>query len=210
MVNLKKLTLALAVAGAAWGAVALGQRQAGGSVAEAPEYRRRGNPRAAVVVAEYSDFQCPRCAQVEPFVKDFLARHGDRVAFEFHHYPLPMHTRAFLAARAAEAAGRQGKFWEFHGWLFENQHRWAEESKNPLSLFFDQAKALRLDVDRFRRDLDDPLLAKAIEAARDSAKARDINATPTFFINRRRLVGSQFEAMADRFLELELAGDHGE
>ncbi|MEK7508222.1 MAG: thioredoxin domain-containing protein, partial [Patescibacteria group bacterium] len=85
----------------------------------------KGNPSALVTLVEYSDFQCPACGSYYPIVKRIMAEFGDRINLTYRHFPLRrIHESADLAARASEAAGNQGKFWEMHDMLFENQARW--------------------------------------------------------------------------------------
>ena len=80
----------------------------------------KGNPNADVVLVEYSDLQCPACAAYHPVVKEVVEQYSDEIRFEYKHFPLPMHPYAIQAAVAAEAAGQQGMFFEFHDLLFEN------------------------------------------------------------------------------------------
>lgn len=85
----------------------------------------RGKGGSSVVIVEYSDFQCPYCARALPTVKQVLDEYGDKVMFSYKHFPLEsIHPRAHIAAQAAECAGDQGKFWEFHDALFETQQDW--------------------------------------------------------------------------------------
>ena len=80
----------------------------------------KGNPDASVTLVEYSDFQCPACGQFYPYVKEVVEEHGDKLRFEYKHFPLiTIHKNAVPAARAAEAASQQGKFFEMHDKLFE-------------------------------------------------------------------------------------------
>ena len=87
-----------------------------------------------VVLTEYSDFQCPSCQYFYPIVKKLKEDFGDQLKVEYKHFPLNSHQYSALAARAAEAAGQQGKFKEMHDLLFENQTRWSY-SGNPQALF---------------------------------------------------------------------------
>src|SRR3989344_2713566 len=84
----------------------------------------KGNRDAQVVLIEYSDFQCPACAFYYPLLKNLTEEFGDKIAMVYRHFPLPNHQNAKPAAYAAEAAGRQGKFWEMHDMVFENQEEW--------------------------------------------------------------------------------------
>jgi protein-disulfide isomerase len=191
------------VAAALVSAVFLG-RQGGWSVPlRVPAYRQKGPAGAPVVLVEYSDFQCPSCAKVQPYLRELLARQGDRVRFVFRHHPLNMHKWAIDAARAAECAGRQGRFWEYHDALFAKQAEWSR-SPDPAPLFLEYARELGLDVERFRRETADRRWDGLIVNDRLDALAMDVTGTPTFFVNRRRAVGeSQLRANGERFIVLE-------
>lgn len=194
----------VALAGVALAAVALGRR-AGGLSGGVPEYRRSGPADAPVVVTEYSDFQCPRCAKAQPALKALMTRYADRARLEFRHYPLAAHRWSQTAARAAEAAGLQGRFFEYADALYLRQAEWSE-SPDPMSFFKDYARGVGIDAERWAADVDSPRVAKIIAAEREGAEAVPVAATPTFFINRRTIVGElQLESMGVRFVELELA-----
>jgi protein-disulfide isomerase len=90
----------------------------------------KGNPDADVELVEYSDFQCPACSAMYPVVKELMVEHGDKIRFEYRHFPIErIHPYAVQAAVAAEAAGQQGKFYEFHDLLFENQQTWCQTER---------------------------------------------------------------------------------
>ena len=94
----------------------------------------KGEKEAAATLIEYSDFQCPACGSYYPIVKKVTEDLSAKVRFAYRHFPLPQHKNAKLAATVAEAAGRQGKFWEMHDLIFQNQSDWSEE-KNAAVLF---------------------------------------------------------------------------
>src|SRR3989344_9628643 len=95
----------------------------------------KGNPQASVALVEYGDFQCPACATYYPIVKTLTDDYGEDLKVVYRHIPLvAIHTNAMDAARAAEAAGLQGKFWEMHDKLYENQKEW-ENERNPSGFF---------------------------------------------------------------------------
>jgi Na+/H+ antiporter NhaA len=145
--------------------------------------RIRGPEDAPVTVVEYGDFQCPYCGRAEQGVRELRAEAD--VRFVWRHLPLAdVHPRAERAARAAEAAGAQGAFWEMHDLLLANQTRLAEED------LLGYATALRLDLDRFVRDLDDAAIAARIRADVASADASGVSGTPTFFLNGARHYGA--------------------
>jgi protein-disulfide isomerase len=153
---------------------------------------------------EYSDFQCPKCAQVQPDLRALVARYDGRVRLVFRHCPLPQHKWAALAAQAAEAAGLQNRFWEYADQLYAQQTAWSEQS-DPRALFQQYAQELGLDVDRWKTDLDSSRLQELVKEERAHAQSLPIAATPTFFVNKKIIVGdSQLQAMGARFIEQEL------
>jgi protein-disulfide isomerase len=101
-----------------------------------------GSLSAPVVIVEYADFQCPTCQMVSPLLHQLVEEGEGKVAVVFRYFPLPQHEHAIPAARAAEAAGLQGKFWEMHDTLFENQATW-EKNTNPATVFGEYARQMR-------------------------------------------------------------------
>jgi protein-disulfide isomerase len=148
----------------------------------------KGNKDAKVKLVEYSDFQCPACGAYYPLVKRLNEEFGDRIEFTYRHFPLSqIHLNADLAAHAAEAAGRQGKFWEMHDMLFENQQAWSE-TRNTQELFTDYAASLGLEAEQFARDVDSKEVKEKVKADYTSGIESGVNGTPTFFLNGKRLV----------------------
>jgi protein-disulfide isomerase len=165
----------------------------------------RGAEKASVTVVEFTDYQCPYCRRVQPTVQRLLDEHPDQVRHVIKHNPLTIHPQAPGAAKAAIAAGRQGKFWEMHSRIFENPRLISEEDLRA------RAREMGLDMDQFDEDLASEETAEII--ASDQAEARRLGATgtPAFFINGRLLSGAQpydaFKARVDQELaESEVAG----
>ncbi len=142
----------------------------------------RGNREAATVLVEYSDFQCPACGAYAPVVKRLVDELGADFAFVYRHFPLSQHRNAKAAAAAAEAAGRQGKFWEMADLIFENQKNW-EEKSGADKIFAGYAKTLGLDAAKFAADFDSSEIADHVESNRSEGFKLLVNATPTFFLN---------------------------
>ncbi len=151
----------------------------------------KGNSEAVVSLVEYSDFQCPACSAAQPVVKDVLNEFGDSIKFEYKHFPLPMHPLALPASRAAEAAGQQGKFFEFHDMLFENQKAWSN-SANPNAIFIQYAEEIGLDVQKFRQHMNASLLVDRIESNRKEGYEMGVTGTPTFFLNGEKMEITSF------------------
>ncbi|NMO23142.1 DsbA family protein [Pyxidicoccus fallax] len=150
--------------------------------AEAPSLGARD---AAVTVEVWSDFQCPFCAKGASIVGELREKYGDKVRIVFRHQPLPMHGNARLAAIATMAAHEQGKFWQMHDVLFDNQR-----SLDRASLE-EYARGLGLDLPRFRAALDNPALANYVDAEVVEAQRRGIAGTPTFFVNGKSIMGAR-------------------
>ena len=153
----------------------------------------RGNPNAPVTLEEFGDFQCPSCGTYYPELKKIEAEFGDKLRVIFREYPLlPMHEHALMAAQAAEAAGLQGKFWEMHDKLYENQTTWTP-AKDLVPIFVDYAKQIGVDPDRFMKDLNGEQVAQRIFQDGKRVHALGLQGTPTFFINGKEAKGEQWK-----------------
>ena len=155
----------------------------------------RGLAAAPVTLVEYGDYECPPCGSFEAIVRPLLEKYPQSLKFEFRHLPLTrMHPNALLAARVAEAAGQQDKFWMMHDRLMVSQRNWA---KNPdaEAMFIELAKGLGLDMNRFLEALRSPETEKRILDEAAAAQASGIQGTPTLFINGRKIeqVQNNFE-----------------
>jgi len=139
-----------------------------------------GSVAAAVTVVEFSDYECPHCARAIPVLRQIEREFEGRVRVVHMNFPLGGHTHAMPAARAALAAGRQGKFWEMNDLLFQNQR-----SLEPADILR-YATQLNLDLARFRTDMAAPEVEEAIATTRREGERLQIQGTPTIFINGRR------------------------
>jgi protein-disulfide isomerase len=160
------------------------------------ESRIKGNPDAPFTMAEYSDFECPACAAYQPVVNSILDQFDDLVNLEYRHFPLPMHRHARPAAVAAEAAGQQGKFFEFHDILFDRQSEWASAAV-PTAFFVQYAEELELDVELFRRHLKSSIIADYVAEQFNVGREKGISSTPTFFVNDQQIVMNQGDTFED-------------
>ena len=140
----------------------------------------RGAPMAPVTIVEFSDFECPYCGQAHPVLKRLLREQEGKVRLVFKHYPLSAHHNALPAARAAVAAGNQGKFWEMHDMLFEHQDALTEEDLEGY------AERIGLDVEQFRADMRSEETQRVIERDRAQGRELGVTGTPTIFVNGRR------------------------
>ncbi|MEK7615720.1 MAG: thioredoxin domain-containing protein [Patescibacteria group bacterium] len=147
----------------------------------------KGDKASAVVLVEYSDFQCPACRNFEPTIKEVLAEYGDRMVLVYRHFPIyASHKNAKLAGQAAEAAGKQGKFWEYHDLVFEKQDEW-KSLKDPASIFIEYAKSLSLDVTLFESDMNSDEAKHSVEDDANEGTRYGVNSTPTFYLNGVKL-----------------------
>jgi protein-disulfide isomerase len=163
----------------------------------------QGPASAPVTLVEYGDYECPYCGEAHPVLKTVQERMGDRLRFVFRNFPLSeAHPHAFAAAAAAEAAGTQGKFWEMHDMLYENQ-----ENLGPQALT-GYAKALGLDVERFVKDINAGAFTARIKHDFQTGLMSGVNGTPSLFINGERYDG---ERDAESLLDVlqDIAGESG-
>lgn len=147
-----------------------------------------GTTTAKVTLLEYGDFQCPACSAYHPALEQLLEERGDQVRFVFRHFPLmTIHANALPGALATEAAGRQGKFWAMHDYLYENQSEWSSDP-NPEQRFVEYAGKLGLDTAKFINDYRDSSLEKKIMDQYRSGVHSGVQGTPTFFLDGEKIV----------------------
>jgi protein-disulfide isomerase len=164
-----------------------------GQVKGAEPAHMRGNPNAPVTLEEFGDFQCPSCGAYEPDLKKIEAEFGDKMKVIFRELPLlPMHEHALMAAQAAEAAGLQGKFWEMHDLLYENQSKWVEQ-KDLVPVFVDYAKQIGINPDQFMKDLNGETVAQRIFQDGKRAHSFGLKGTPSFFVNGKEAKDEQWK-----------------
>jgi protein-disulfide isomerase len=145
----------------------------------------RGDPKAPVILEEFGDFECVPCYILWPALRNLEKDYGDRLAVIFRQNPMPQHTHAIDGARASEAAGLQGKFWEMHDMLYLQRALWTRAA-DPRAQFREFAGRLQLDVDRFDKDFEGPEVAGRVQADRERAAALGLDRTPVVFINGTR------------------------
>lgn len=140
-----------------------------------------------VTLTEFVDFQCEACYAYYPYVKQVKELYKDRVRFEIRHFPISSgHQFAIQAARTAEAAARQGKFWEMHDKIFEGQKQW-EQTSNPQSYFDRYAEEIGLNMEQFQTDFKSSEVMSMINKDLADVKALGGTGTPTFLLNGERL-----------------------
>ena len=164
-----------------------------------------GSPDAVVTIVEWADFECPYCRAVSPILEDLVKRFPGQVRLLYKFYPLGAHPHGEIAARAAVAALNQGKFWEMHHLLFENQERLEQADLDRY------AKQLGLDMPKFRVELTSKETGERIEKEKKQADEVGLEGTPFVFINGRyvdfQLVPNPPEDLIEWVkLDIELAG----
>jgi len=161
-----------------------------GPARPSPDFRAFGPKNARIQIYEYTDFSCPACRLAETHITAMLKIYPDSVRVNFKHLPmLSMHPWSLHAAAYADCAGQQGKFGEYAALLFENQEKWSQSKEEPAE-FAAYVKALNLDVAAFRKCADDPATARRVELDIAEGTLKGVGATPTFFINGKRAVGT--------------------
>lgn len=153
---------------------------------------------AKITVVEFSDFQCPYCSRGRDTMKQLMEKYKGKIKLVFKNLPLEFHKNAEPAAKAALAANKQGKFWEMHDAFFDKQDALSEQ------FYLDTAKSLGLDLEKFKKDMADPAIAKQIEEDKALAAKNQISGTPGFFVNGVAVRGAYpvdyFSKIVDRWL----------
>lgn len=148
----------------------------------------KGGAEAKTVLVEYSDFQCPACAYFMPVLEKLTQDFPNDLKIVYRHFPLPQHQNAKIAAYAAEAAGKQGKFFEMANKIFEQQKNWENlRNSETENIFKNFSSEIGLDISQFEKDLENEEIKKSVERDLSDGYALDINATPTFYLNNKKL-----------------------
>jgi protein-disulfide isomerase len=139
----------------------------------------KGNPRGRLTLIEFADYECPHCKRFQPVLRQVVEEFPNDLKLYFKHYPLPQHTNARMAAEAAVAAQKQGKFWQFQDKLWDHQ-----DDLSPAEIE-KVGKEAGLDMTKFRQDLSSDAVKARVEKDRSDGSAVGIQATPTLYINGR-------------------------
>jgi protein-disulfide isomerase len=201
--------LAAIVAGLVLLFVFTGNKSSNNSNGTQPTNHVKGQGQKGVTLLEYGDYQCPVCAAYEPVIKQVVNQFSEDIFFQFRNLPLSqIHQNAFAAARTAEAAGKQNKFWEMHDALYEqsNWETWTN-STNAQSLFEGYAQQLGLDMNKFKQDYASEEVNDLINAdIAEFNKTGQQLATPSFFINGKHIENSELSEnnvpSAEKFIQL--------
>ena len=156
----------------------------------APEFRILGDKNAKIHIEEFTDFACPACAGAHKIVHKLFKAFDGEITVSFKHNPLlSLHQWSEYAAVYADCAGKQEKFWEYANLLFENRKEWGYTEKMPKA-FKIYAEKLNLDMNKFNACANNPETLKTVKMDMAEGTMLEINATPTFFINKKRAVGA--------------------
>lgn len=188
-----------------------------GSSSAQPTNHVEGSTSTGVKLVEYGDYQCPFCGQFYPLVKQVAEQYKDKIQFQFRNLPLTqLHKNAFAAARAAEAASLQGKFWEMHDKLYENQDPNGQQgwvvSSDPLNQYFVSfASSIGLNTNQFKTDYVSSKVNDAVNADIKEFKKTGLDeSTPTFFLDGKQIKPgysiTDFQKAIDAEIKLKTGG----
>jgi protein-disulfide isomerase len=162
-----------------------------------PTNHIEGQGKAGVTLVEYGDYQCPYCGQYFPILQQVLTEYGQQIYFQFRNFPLTsLHPNAFAGARAAEAAGLQGKFWQMHDLLYEQNDAYYNGGEpsgswigatDPTPYFDADARQLGLNLTQFESDYASDTVNNLINADMAAGNKLGIDATPTFYLDGKQV-----------------------
>lgn len=145
----------------------------------------QGSLSAPIVLVEYADYQCPYCAQAYPIIQQLQKKFGDKMVFVFRNYPIQeLHPYALHAAIAAETANLQGKFWEMHDIIFQNQRKLDDDS------LMKYAKEIGLDLEKFKNDFGSKTTVSKVKEDMESGNELGVQGTPAFYVNGKFFTGN--------------------
>lgn len=147
----------------------------------------KGNPDATVTLVEYLDFECEACGAYYPLIKQLSVDFPNDLRVITRYFPLPGHKNSMTAALAVEAAAKQGKYWEMHDILFENQEKWGNKAVPTPQVFEAYAQRLGIDITKFKADVADPATKARVERDFNASEKLGNTGTPSLFINGRRI-----------------------
>lgn len=147
----------------------------------------KGEKGAPVTIVEFSDFQCPYCSRLQPTLREVLKTYPKDVKLVYKDFPLSFHKQAKNAAKAARAAGEQGKYWEMHDLIFEKYNKLTEE------MFKEFASKLGLEMEKFTADFTGNKYDELIQEDMSLAQRVGVRGTPTLFLNGRRMTGRSLD-----------------
>ena len=159
------------------------------SQSKGADLKVKGAKDAKVEIVEFSDFQCPACKRAQPVLKNILSEYKGKVKLVYRHFPLAGHKWAALAHQAAECAHEEGVFWEYHDFLFDEQREWSK-LRDPAERFLLYAARLGINLDSFAACLADTTIQRRVSKEKGMGERLQVRSTPTFFIDKDRVVGA--------------------
>jgi len=155
-----------------------------------------GDKNAKVTLVEFGDYQCPFCASLNPTLEKIVNDYKGNKDFNFVYrdFPLPQHQFAKLSAEAALSAGDQGKYWEMHNLIYDNQNTWVGTS-SPMDIFTGYAQNLGLDVNKFQTAVKANQFQDQIRDDLDDAAALGVNSTPTLYLNGEKISATNYDGL---------------
>jgi protein-disulfide isomerase len=160
-----------------------------------PTNHVEGSAVDSVKLVEYGDFECPYCEEAYPVVQQVVAEYANQIQFQFRNFPLTsIHPNAFAGARAAEAAGLEGKYWQMHDALYDstNWQVWSTSS-DPTQYFYEYAQQLGLNVNQFKTDFASSKVNDLVQADLAAGTKLGIQGTPTFYLNGKLITLKSFD-----------------
>lgn len=174
-----------------------------------------GQGKDGIRLIEYGDFQCPYCGQYYPVINQVVQEYNQQITFQFRNFPLTsIHPNAFAAARAAEAANIQGKYWQMHDLLYESNMQYYASNQaasswisasDPLPAFDQLAKQLGLNVAKFNSDYGSSKVNNLIEADLAEGNKLGVNATPTFYLDGKKIQPTETLASFQKYINAAIA-----
>ncbi|WP_043737071.1 MULTISPECIES: DsbA family protein [Nocardia] len=168
-----------------------------GAVIRPDSHRLSSVADGRVTFVEFLDFECEACAAMFPVVERLRHEYGDRVSFVVRYFPIPAHFNAERAARAVEAAARQGRFEQMYQRMYQTQSGWGDQRVPLDSVFRGFAAELGLDLAAFDTDYNDPATLARVRADFEDGRALGVDGTPTFFVNDTRIKPSSYQDLVD-------------
>jgi len=165
---------------------------------------KKGAEAGKVVLVEYLDFECEACGAFYPVVKQMEKEFGDRVTIVARYFPLQGHKNGMTAALAAEAAGRQGKFWEMHDLMYERQKVWGEKQVATPEVFEGYAQELGLNIEQFKADVASASVKERVERNLNQAIELKLEGTPSFFLQGMKITNPQSPEAFRALIQAEL------
>jgi protein-disulfide isomerase len=176
---------------------------------------KEGQGKDGVTLVEYGDFECPYCGQYYAIVKQVVQEYNQQITFQFRNFPLTsIHPNAFAGARAAEAAGQLGQYWQMHDLLYQaNVQYYASNdtisswisASDPLSYFDQFAKQLGLNVTKFNQEYNSSKVNDLVDADMNEGNKLGIDATPTFFLDGKQVVPNETIASFQKLINAAIA-----